>query len=327
MIIFNEQAFLDESGGPGSDEALWRALTPSLRAFGTKAKIMCSSTPNGTSGKFYELCEQAENGWSSTVYEHAATWQIVPNVTAQEIEDWRDELGQAWFDQEYAAEWVDGAGRFFDLTAVRYLDGPAHPSQGTNWVAGLDPATVRDRFGLVIVGRSIEDPDVWLVGAAGSLETGSTGRLMDIDTETSTFKRNLETCWAAMEPYLPHGLRIATDTAKVQAVRSFFGRRGVEPEMVSLKGEEMKAAYISVKTRIQDESLRLFEQADLMEDLRTVQMRDSQQIHLPRVRGRHCDTASALVAACQLLREQTHAAAAAPVLTMPSAYSQFGPYG
>jgi hypothetical protein len=288
---------------------------------------MCSSTPNGTSGKFYELCEQAENGWPSTVYEHAATWQIVPNVTAQEIEDWRDELGQAWFDQEYAAEWVDGAGRFFDLTAVRYLDGPAHPSQGINWVAGLDPATVRDRFGLVIVGRSIEDPDVWLVGAAGSLETGSTGRLMDIDTETSTFKRNLETCWAAMEPYLPHGLRIATDSAKVQAVRSFFGRRGVEPEMVSLKGEEMKAAYISVKTRIQDESLRLFEQADLMEDLRTVQMRDSQQINLPRVRGRHCDTASALVAACQLLREQTNTAAAAPVLTMPSAYSQFGPYG
>jgi hypothetical protein len=89
----------------------------------------------------------------------------------------------------------------------------------------------------------------------------------------------------------------------------------------------MKAAYISVKTRIQDESLRLFEQADLMEDLRTVQMRDSQQIHLPRVRGRHCDTASALVAACQLLREQTHAAAAAPVLTMPSAYSGYGPYG
>jgi len=327
MVIFNEQAFLDESGGPGSDEALWRALTPSLRAFGTRAKIMCSSTPNGTSGKFYELCEQAENGWKSTVYEHAATWEIVPNVTPDEIEEWRDELGQSWFDQEYAAEWVDGAGRFFDLTALRYTDGPALPATGTNWVCGLDPATVRDRFGMAIVGQSIEDPEVWLLGAAGSLETGSTGRLMDIDAETSTFKRNLETCWTAMAPYVPHGLRIATDTAKAQAVRSFFGRKGIEPELVSLKGEEMKAAYISVKTRIQDESLRLYEQPDLMEDLRTVQMRDSQQIHLPRIRGRHCDTASALVAACQMLRENAYAPAAAPMIPVAVPYSQFGEFG
>ena len=287
---------------------------------------MCSSTPNGSSGKFYELCEQAEAGWSSTAYEHAATWDIVPNVTEEEKAEWRDELGQVGTTRSTRRSGsMAPAGSSTSPRCATSMARRTRRRAAIGW-----PGSTRRPcapLGLAIVGQSIEDPEVWLLGAAGSLETGSTGRLMDIDTEVSTFKRNLETCWTAMAPYVPHGLRIATDTAKAQAVRSFFGRKGIEPELVSLKGEELKAAYISTKTRIQDEGLRLYEQADLMEDLRTVQMRDSQQIHLPRVRGRHCDTASALVAACQLLREQPYEPTAVETIP-PTQYvysaSEFG---
>lgn len=314
LVIYDEMAYLDEAGGPGSAEALWRALTPSTRPFGADGRIVCSSTPNGTRGKFADLVQQAENGWQNTVYHHAPTWDVVP-VSPEEREEWKSELGQAWFDQEYGAERVEGAGAFFDLANIPLADGPALPASGTNWVAGVDPATIRDKFGLVVVGEAVEDCETLLVGTVASLEAGGSG-LLDIDRETSVFKQNLERCWQALEPYVPHGLRIATDTAKSQAVRSFFGRRGIEPEVVSLQGRERVAAFISAKTRIADESLRLYEHPDLMEDLRTVQMRDSETIHLPRLRGRHCDCASALVNAVWLLAQQQYAAAS--TMTLPS---------
>jgi hypothetical protein len=300
-VIFNEQAHLDEAGGPGSAEALWRALTPSTRAFGRDGRILCSSTPSGRSGKFADLVQQAQNDPAFAVYHHAATWEVVP-TTPEEIEEWRSELGEIWFAQEFGAEQVTAGGQLFDLTACEFLDRPALPEEGSDWVLALDPATARDRYGYALLGRSVDDPDQLVLGPVGARQTGSPG-LLSAQAETNGFLDNSQAIWEAVEPYKNRGLRIASDVAKVQATKSFFGRKGVEVETVGLRGEDYKAAFISTKTRLQDGSLLIHEDPDLLEDLRLVQVRDAGTIHLPRVRGRHCDSASALVLACWLLRD------------------------
>ena len=64
LIILDEFAHFTDTAGPGSDEAMFASLQPSLRAFGAKGRMLLISTPNGRSGRFFEIFEQASGGAS-----------------------------------------------------------------------------------------------------------------------------------------------------------------------------------------------------------------------------------------------------------------------
>jgi hypothetical protein len=104
LNVFEEFGHTADTGGPGSDEAIWSALQPALRAFGAHGKTLAISTPSGRHGKFFELCEQAEGGLlKSATVQRGAVWDVVPDVDAAWLDEQRVQLGEALFQQELGA--------------------------------------------------------------------------------------------------------------------------------------------------------------------------------------------------------------------------------
>jgi hypothetical protein len=165
LIVLDEFAHFTDTAGPASDERMFAALEPSTRVFRDLARVLVISTPFGETGKFYELFQAAASGvLPSARAVHAPVWDVDTSLD----EAWRDarraELGEDVFCQELGADFVASGGQFFDLGGVEFEDGPAPPEAGRNWVAGLDPAFHADHFGAALVGESIAEPGVLLVG-------------------------------------------------------------------------------------------------------------------------------------------------------------------
>jgi len=95
-------------------------------------RIVCISTPAGPRSKFYDLCQAAQGGslTTSSSFRQLSTWEVDPGVTEQQQEQWRADLGEALFDQEYGAQFMDAGGSFLDLSEVEFVDTPAAVEDG-----------------------------------------------------------------------------------------------------------------------------------------------------------------------------------------------------
>src|SRR5262245_21284047 len=84
MLILDELAwFISETEGPQAGTRVFQALSPSVAQFGSRGHILCTSTPNGRSGIFWQLIERATSGahpglrhWRRT------TAQMNPTISA-----------------------------------------------------------------------------------------------------------------------------------------------------------------------------------------------------------------------------------------------------
>jgi hypothetical protein len=247
-----------------------------------------------------------------------ATADVVPDVDPGWLEAQRVELGEALFDQEYRAEFVSGAGSFFDLSDLDFESGPFAPGdRAVTFTAALDPAFHGDKFGVVLLGEHRARPGEILLGQVAALEPTGSARSFDArrDREDAT----LAEVWEILEPYAP--ARIVTDQHQSSAIESYFGRLGVRVDVVNLTGPTQTAAFVSLRSRLVDGSLRLWRHEQLLEDLRRVRAKDSESIHLPRYAGSHCDTASALaLGVWRLSQQQTKRAYAVPSVAPASAF-------
>jgi hypothetical protein len=299
LVIRDEAAHgMRDTGGPADERRIVEALNGTQTPFGTAAKQVWISTPFGEGGLFYETFRSAEAGaLSSAVTLVASTPEMRPDLPREFFEAQRAQLGEDAYRQEYGAEWVSGGGSFFDLRGIPLEDGPARPEEGSGWVAGLDPAFHHDRFGVALVGQSVAERGVLLVGQVEGITPGA--RLLSLDRRRAREDRTLERVAEVIALYQP---RIVTDQHQADAISSFFGRRGVSVRVVNLNGPVQTAAFTSTRTRIGDGSLRLWNDAQLIEELRRVRARDTETIMLPRFGGSHCDVASALALATWELR-------------------------
>jgi hypothetical protein len=289
LIVLDEFAHFQDTAGPASDEEIFKALEPSTRVFRDGAKVLLISTPNGETGKFYELFQAAENGLlPSARAVHAPVWKVDTTLDDAWCDARRAELGEDVFRQELGAEFVAGGGQFFDLRQVEFVDGPARPEDGHSWVAGLDPAYHADKFGVALVGISREHPGLLLVGRLEGIEPGKKRELSFARgraREDRTLERVTEILW----PYKP---RIATDQHQADAMRSHFGRLGWPVHVVNLTAPIQTAAFTSLRTRLIDGSLECWKHPPLVEELRRVRSAATvERIELPRFAGSHCDIA------------------------------------
>lgn len=308
LVIFNEMAHLDDTAGPGSDQQLWTALTPSLRKFGEHGRIVCISTPAGTRGKFYELCESAQGGLleGSSRFEQFATWEVDPEVTEAQVEQWRADLGEALFEQEYGARFVDAGGSFFDLSEIEFDDAPTSPEDGEGWIAGFDPAFHQDCFGVALIGRSRFEREQLVVGAVASIPPQGVAR--SFDQRRAREDATLAKVWELIEPYGP--VKIFSDQHNSAAIESFFGRRGVPVEIVRLSRPLQTAAFVGLRARLVDGSLRCWRHPRLVDELYRVRAKDTETVYLPRFGDSHCDAAAALALGASKVGESAPAAMA-----------------
>jgi hypothetical protein len=291
LLVLDEFAHAGDTAGPGGDAQLYAALMPSLRAFGARARTVIISTPNGPSGKFYELHEAASGGvLRSARARQASVVEIVPDVDAAWLDARRAELGEGLFAQEFEAAFVDAGGSFFDLSEVEFADEPVAPADGEAWVAALDPAFHADSFGVALVGRSRWEPGRLVVGAVASIKPLGSAR--SFEARRGREDATLEAVWELVAPYSPS--RIVSDQHNSAAIESYFGRKGVGVEVVNLTRPLQTAAFVSLRARLVDGSLRCWREPQLVEELRRVRAKDTETIYLPRYADSHCDAAAAL---------------------------------
>lgn len=310
LAIFEEFGHFNETGGPGSDERVYRAVRPSLRRFAEKAKVLCISTPNGQSGKFFELFRDAETGvLPSAVAVKAPTWEIDPTYTPEQRDADRAELGEDGFAEEVGAEFVTGKGSFFDVPAIRFEPVAASPAEGERWVCGIDVGLSSDFFGVALVARSVRDAGVIVVGAVEGINPASV-RVREASSESLEDVRAREDsmfarAWAVAAPYSP--TRGVADSHKGGPVRSYFGRQGCRVELVPPTGTLQMQQFVALKARLEDGSLLAWAQPQLIQDLRRVRTTEGGKIHLPKFRGSHCDTVVALASAAWEFKDGQHA--------------------
>jgi hypothetical protein len=137
---------------------------------------------------------------------------------------------------------------------------------------------------------------VLLVGRVEGIDPGK--REFSFARRRAREDRTLEQVWEIQEPYWHVGLRCVTDQHQADAVRSHFGRLGVNVRVVNLTQPIQTAAFTSTRARLMDGSLRLWKHPLLTEELRRVRAPSTmERIELPRFGGGHCDAASALALA------------------------------
>lgn len=136
---FSANVFLDEFAFHKDSNAIWKALFPVISA-GHKLRV--TSTPNGKSGKFYELDTGKDDNWSRHVVD---IYQAVADGLPRDIEELRAGIADedAWA-QEYELKYLDEASSWLPYDLISTVEDDA---------AGLG----RDSYqgGICYVGRDI----------------------------------------------------------------------------------------------------------------------------------------------------------------------------
>lgn len=134
---FSSNVFLDEFAFHKDSNAIWKALFPVISA-GWKMRI--TSTPNGKSGKFYELDTASDDTWSRHIVD---IYQAVRDGLPRDIEELRAGIADedAWA-QEYELIYLDEASAWlaYDLISSVEDDGAGDPDgyQGGPCYVGRD---------------------------------------------------------------------------------------------------------------------------------------------------------------------------------------------
>lgn len=110
---FSSNAFLDEFAFHKDSGAIWKALFPVISA-GWKLRV--TSTPNGKSGKFYELDTAEDSAWSRHVCD---IYQAVADGLPRDIEELRRGIADedAWA-QEYELKYLDEASAWLSYDLI-----------------------------------------------------------------------------------------------------------------------------------------------------------------------------------------------------------------
>jgi hypothetical protein len=88
-------------------DEVYRAIRPSLVVCDGDLWLM--STPNGTSGFFWEEWANGGEGWERI----SVAAPDCPRISARALEEERAALGEKWFRQEYLCEFVEREGAVF----------------------------------------------------------------------------------------------------------------------------------------------------------------------------------------------------------------------
>lgn len=114
---FSANVFLDEFAFHKDSGAIWKALFPVISA-GWKLRV--TSTPNGKSGKFYELDTAEDDTWSRHVVD---IYQAVADGLPRDIDELRAGIADedAWA-QEYELQYLDEASSWLSYELISSVE-------------------------------------------------------------------------------------------------------------------------------------------------------------------------------------------------------------
>lgn len=142
---FSANVFLDEFAFHRDSSAIWKALFPVISA-GWKLRV--TSTPNGKSGKFYELDTAKDDTWSRHVVD---IYQAVADGLPRDIDELRAGIADedAWA-QEYELQYLDEASAWLSYELISSVEdqdaGDPDAYQGGVCFVGVDIGRRNDLF-------------------------------------------------------------------------------------------------------------------------------------------------------------------------------------
>jgi hypothetical protein len=145
LIIVDEAAFVDDR--------IFHAISPMLAV--SNGALWVLSTPNGQTGRFYEICSQSDPAWTRVFAPSAESPRISAAFLAQE----RAFLGDALFRQEYECAFIANRLQFLDRELIAaasvppVLVGTPVPSQ-TELFLGVDIGKRIDHSAIVALALS-----------------------------------------------------------------------------------------------------------------------------------------------------------------------------
>jgi len=147
---FSANVFLDEFAFHKDSHAIWKALFPVISA-GWKLRV--TSTPNGKSGKFYELDTADDDTWSRHVVN---IYQAVADGLPRDIDELRAGIADedAWA-QEYELQYLDEASAWLSYDLIDSVEdasaGDPEQYRGGVCFAGVDIGRRNDLFVIWVV--------------------------------------------------------------------------------------------------------------------------------------------------------------------------------
>ena len=148
-----DYAFLDEAQDI-SDDAFNKAILPTLTAKGKKCLI--AGTPKSKNWFYQYFQRGTEEGYNS----YTAPSSISPFVSTEFLEEQKQSLPPAIYEQEFEALWQEGDGEVFtNIDGVCILDEWGSTNQRT--FGGLDIGTKQDYSVLTILDRNGRTLHIW----------------------------------------------------------------------------------------------------------------------------------------------------------------------
>jgi hypothetical protein len=307
-LLLDEAAhFQSETEGPQVADRVFEALVPSTAQFGDAARIIVASTPYGEGNLFADLYKRTTSGeLPDAVAQHATTAEANPTIDEGFLEQERSRDPEG-FRSEYEAEFLAGGSAFLDPERIHDAIAPREElppgvDEHWEWVAGLDPAFSSDPFGLAIVGRDrFRDPQRLVLALARrwsparqkprSLEEGRA-------IEDALLDEVAHVC-------LGYGARVVTDQYRAAGVVDYLRRKGLSVRAEPMTAASKTAAFTELRARLNLGSLELYEEPQLLAELRRLRTRYAAgraSVENPRVGGSHGDMAQALALAVSALR-------------------------
>jgi hypothetical protein len=156
-LILDELAHFIDSAGNQSADAVYDALSPVLATFGDRGRLIITTTPASKTGITWELYDRREqlDDLHVTV---RGTRDLNPKVSERTISRARMRDAETAA-VEYDAEFRDPCESYLDSEAIDAAVENYHPparSAGHTYALAIDPATMGDRYAFIIAHKEGE---------------------------------------------------------------------------------------------------------------------------------------------------------------------------
>lgn len=283
-LILDELAHFTDSLGNSSANAVYDAFTPCLATFGERGRLVITTTPGARSGIVYDLYDRAGSGELDDIYiTRKGTRDLNPKVSERVIARARQRDAESAA-VEYDAEFADPVAAYLDSQALdRAVDRRHKPvdkaQPGLSYMMAIDPAVSQDRYAFLIAHQE------------GGAVIVDHLKLMRPPINPAAAEDLLGDLVRRFRPY-----KIRCDTAAtVQRLKSAIPALEYTPFSRPMK----LRIYGSLKEALNLGNLVLFQDDDLLDELRALQIRNGVDISAPRSgRVTHDDLSDCLALCC-----------------------------
>lgn len=279
-VIFDELAHFQDAGGNSSADSVFDAYNPVVATFGDNGRLIITTTPMSRQGIVYDLFDRSTSGELDDFHiTKRPTRELNPKVSEKTIN--RAMLRDAESASvEYFAEFSDPTANYLNSEAIEAAIIPGglpatKAAPGVQYYMSIDPATMHDRYAFVIAHR------------AGEQITLDYSQIIRPPVNPEAAEDLLRELIRRFRP-----VKIMCDTAStVQRLKPQI----LEMEYTPFSRPFKLKIYGALKETLNLGCLQLYNDPDLIDELKALQIRNGVDIAAPRSgRVTHDDLADCL---------------------------------